>query len=561
MPDSQNFNDAAGPASAPDGVSSPEVAPEKPGPADLAFGAFSSHPPWVLDLEAIDWRAGIDERRARTAAEAPRLTRRRRLPPGLRVVRVLSQLGGALGGWYAWDRRRDRGSSRAGLSRRLRRAFERLGPTYIKLGQILSAGEGVFPEELVAEFRLCRDQVPAESFEAVRAIVEADLGMPLDKVFREFDEVPIAAASIAQVHGAVLAGGEPVVVKVQRPDVARLVRRDLAAMSWIAPLLVGRIPVAALANPPALVELFGETIVEELDFRLEAQNMLDVAAVLADTGQTAIVVPRPHPTLVTRRVLVMERLSGFAWGDAPAMQAAGIDTEAVLHAGLIAFLEGALLYGVFHGDLHGGNLFVQPDGRVALLDFGITGRFDEYKRRAFLRLVIAASANDIRGQIAAMRDLGALPVDVDVEAVIRDLKLDRPPLDPTTLTAEELTAEIRDITKALLGYGARMPKELMLYVKDMIFLDGAMAVMAPNVDVIGEIVRVVMYFHERYGERIALEIGVEPGAIPDIDVAGIRASFGVTEPVDALTYRDLQERREIIRRRFEQRQRGRRRRR
>ncbi len=561
MPDSENPHDAAGDGSAPDGAASRGAAPRKPDPADLAFGAFSSHPPWVLDLEAIEWRSGIDERRARTAAEAPRLTRRRRLPPGVRVVRVLTQLGGALGGWYAWDRRRDQGSSRAGLSRRLRRAFERLGPTYIKLGQILSAGEGVFPEELVAEFRLCRDQVPAESFEAVRAIVEADLGMPLDKVFREFDEVPIAAASIAQVHGAVLAGGEPVVVKVQRPDVARLVRRDLAAMSWIAPLLVGRIPVAALANPPALVELFGETIVEELDFRLEAQNMLDVAAVLADTGQTAIVVPRPHPSLVTRRVLVMERLSGFAWGDAPAMQAAGIDTEAVLHAGLIAFLEGALLYGVFHGDLHGGNLFVQPDGRVALLDFGITGRFDELKRRAFLRLVIAASANDIRGQIAAMRDLGALPVDVDVEAVIRDLKLDRPPLDPTTLTAEELTAEIRDITKALLGYGARMPKELMLYVKDMIFLDGAMAVMAPNVDVIGEIVRVVMYFHERHGERIALEIGVEPGAIPDIDVAGIRASFGVTEPVDALTYRELQERREIIRRRFEQRRRGRRRRR
>ena len=160
---------------------------------------------------------------------------------------------------------------------------------------------------------------------------------------------------------------------MQRPDVATLVRRDLAAMSWIAPLLVGRIPVAALANPPALVELFAETIVEELDFRLEAQNMLDVARVLAETGQHAIVVPRPHPSLVTRRVLVMERLDGFAWGDADAMRAAGIDTEAVLRAALIAFLEGALLYGVFHGDLHGGNLFVQPDGRVALLDFGITG--------------------------------------------------------------------------------------------------------------------------------------------------------------------------------------------
>jgi ubiquinone biosynthesis protein len=531
----------------------------EPGPADLAFGAFSSHPPWVLDLERLSWSAGIDELRARTRAEAPRLTRTRRLPPGSRVVRVAALLGTALGGWYLGDRRRGTHQSRAGLSRRLRRAFERLGPTYIKLGQILSSGEGLFPEELVSEFRLCRDQVPAESFDVVRRIVEADLGMTLEEQFSEFERVPVAAASVAQVHAARLRSGEAVVVKVQRPDVATLVRRDLAAMSWIAPLLVGRIPVAALANPPALVELFGETIVEELDFRLEAQNMMDVARVLADTGQHAIVVPRPHPSLVTRRVLVMERLDGFAGGDAESMRAAGIDTEEVLHAALIAFLEGALLYGVFHGDLHGGNLLVQADGRVALLDYGITGRFDEPRRLAFLRLVMAASANDIPAQIAAMRDLGALPVDVDIDAVIRDLGLDRPPIDPTTLTAEELTAEIRNLTKGLLGYGARMPKELMLYVKDMLFLDGALAVMAPNVDVIAEIVRVVVYFHERHGDRIAKEMGVEPGSIPALDVAGIRASLGVGDTIDTLTYRELQERRELIRRRLEQHQRGRRR--
>ncbi len=272
----------------PDGASTPT-----PEPVDLAFGAFSSHPPWVIDLDRLAWQAGIDDLRARTRAEAPRLTRRRRLPPGSRVVRVGALLGTALGTWYIVDRGRGQHRSRAGLSRRLRRAFERLGPTYIKLGQILSSGEGLFPEELVTEFRLCRDQVPAEPFAMVRSIVEGDLGRPLEEVFSEFDRTPIAAASVAQVHAARLRSGEAVVVKVQRPDVATLVRRDLAAMSWIAPLLVGRIPVAALANPPALVELFGETIVEELDFRLEAQNMLDVARVLAETGQRAIVVPRP----------------------------------------------------------------------------------------------------------------------------------------------------------------------------------------------------------------------------------------------------------------------------
>ena len=141
--------------------------------------------------------------------------------------------------------------------------------------------------------------MPAEDFDDVRRVVEAELGRPLDDVFVSFDRTPIAAASIAQVHGARLRTGEEVVVKVQRPQIAELVRSDLEAMAWLAPRLTGRIPIAALANPPALVELFAETIVEELDFRLEAENMLDVAAVLAETGQRALLVPRPHPTLVT----------------------------------------------------------------------------------------------------------------------------------------------------------------------------------------------------------------------------------------------------------------------
>src|SRR5207253_9510200 len=120
---------------------------------------------------------------------------------------------------------------------------------------------------------------------------------------------------------------------------------------------------AAVATPPALVERFAQTFVEGLDFRLEAENMLDIARVLAETEQRATIVPRPHPTLITRRVLVMERLDGIPWDDVRAMHRAGVDTEAVLHAGLVSFMEGAMLFGVFHGDLHGGNLMVTPDGR------------------------------------------------------------------------------------------------------------------------------------------------------------------------------------------------------
>jgi len=279
-----------------------------PAPADLASFAFTDDPPWIVDPDDLPWRRGLAGVRARTQASTGPLTTPPRIPPLGRAARVVGSVGWALGCWYVRERGTER--SRAGLSARLRRSFERLGSTYIKLGQIVSGGDGLFPEELVREFKRLRDRVPAEPFAVVRTIVEEDLGRPLSEVFASFDEQPLAAASIAQVHAAVLCTGESVVVKVQRPTVARRVRDDLRALAWLGPRMVGRIPVAALANPPALVELFAETIVEELDFRLEAANMLDIAGVLAELGQRGYVVPRPHPRLVTRRVLVMERLSG-----------------------------------------------------------------------------------------------------------------------------------------------------------------------------------------------------------------------------------------------------------
>ena len=517
---------------------------------DLAIGSFSDHGPWVVDPDAMTWRTDVDHRRARAREEFPIWLQPEKLPPVGRVARVVSRVGVAICGWYLVDKRGGTEAGRRGLARRLRHAFGTLGPTYIKLGQIISGGEGLFPPELVAEFKLLRDRVPPEPFDSVRRVVELELGRSLDDVFERFDRIPIAAASIAQVHGARLRTGEEVVVKVQRPQVARLVREDIRAMSWLAPRLIGRIPVAALANPPALVELFAETIVEELDFCLEAQNMLDIARVLADTEQRATIVPRPHPTLVTRRVLVMERLDGIPWDDVDTMKEAGVDTEAVLHAGLVSFMEGAMLYGVFHGDLHGGNLMVRPDGRTVLMDFGITGRLDETKRMAFLMLLVGATSGDTMGQLRALRDLGAFPPDTDLSAVFTDLGLDRT-IDPTMLSADELVHELQDLTKKLLEYGARAPKELMLFVKNMMFLDGAIARLAPDLDILGEIQLVHTEIAARHGVRLAKELGIDPALTAEFDMNAVKAAMGVPD-VDKLTYREVQERREIIKQRLDE---------
>ena len=519
--------------------------------SDLKIGSFTDHGPWLVELDKFPWLNGIDELRDATRREVPRLVRRRFFPPLTRMVWVGANLGRAFGGWGLRDRKRGREISHAGLSRRLRIAFERLGPTYIKLGQILSSGEGIFPEELVEEFKKCRDAVPPESFATVRRVIEDSLGRPIEEVFSHISETPIAAASIAQVHAATLVTGEEVVVKVQRPSVAKLVRKDLAVMSWIAKFLVGRIPVSALANPPALVDLFAETIVEELDFRLEGQNMLDVAYVLADTDNRAIVVPRPHPELVAPRILVMERLNGFSYDDVDGMRAAGIDTQTVLRALIIGFYEGAMLYGVFHGDLHGGNMLVLPDGRVGMLDFGITGRLDEPRRLAFLSLMVGGMSSDLRMQLVALRDLGAFPPDTDLELVIQDLGLEHGLKDPTKMSAEDLMKELRDLMKALLGYGARLPKVLMLYVKDMLFVDGTVSKYAPDVNLFDSIVEMSNHFISLHGERIASDIGVDPETLA-VDLDGMKSMMGIDAEVESLTYRDLQKRREIISKRMQE---------
>jgi len=517
---------------------------------DVDVWAFSDSGPWQVELEGLTWQCDLEALREHTRSSVPELVQPKKLPPLARFTEATLLIGAALLGWMLREKRQGGSVSRAGLSRRLRRAFERLGPSYIKLGQIISSGRGIFPEELVEEFKACRDQVPPETFASVRRVVEEDLGRPLESVFARFDEKCLAAASIAQVHAAALRSGEEVVVKVQRPRVEELVRRDIAAMAWIAPYLVGRLPVAALANPPALVELFAETITEELDFRLEAQNMLDIAELLREAGQTAVVVPRPHPELVTRRVLVMERLHGFKYEDVDGMRAAGVDGSAVLRSLLISFLEGAMIYGVFHGDLHGGNLFVQRDGRVALFDYGMTGRMNEPQRLAFLRMMMSGAMNDVRGQIEAFRDLGALPADADIDSILKLLKVDRPVEDPTKMEPERLVREIQEVLRGLMAQGARLPKHLMLYVKNMLFFDGAIAHLAPDLNMFEEVARIYAYFATNHAERIRRDVGIDPSQ-QELSLDRMRAQLGLENDVNSLTHRELRRRRLEIQRRID----------
>jgi ubiquinone biosynthesis protein len=256
-------------------------------------------------------------------------------------------------------------------------------------------------------------------------------------------------------------------------------------------------------------------------------------------------------------MLVMERLSGFHFSDVEGMRTAGIDIDNVMRSAMIGFLEGAMMHGVFHGDLHAGNLFVLPSGKIALLDFGITARLSESKRLALLSLLVGATSGHIPSQVAAMRDLGALPENADIETVITQLGLDRPPLDPTKLTADELVAELQRSIRALLALGARMPKELMLFVKNLVFLDGAIATLAPDLDLFEEIEAISIMFAEKHGERIMQQLGLQRQVDWKPDLSSVKAGFGLDDATEHLTHREIQARRAQVRKTYEGRRRDR----
>ena len=269
-------------------------------PADLSVGSFSNTPPWLVDPDDLPWRTGAG--RACGPPPPPRS------PPPAPADASPGPAGPAGRGRAGPGRRRlvpDRtapgppaGPPGAVPGRPVAPAAHRVpdpGADLHQAGPDPLLGRGPLPPELVSQFRLLRDRVPPEPFEASGPWSRRTWAGRSRSSSAVSTETPLAAASIAQVHAATLRTGEEVVVKVQRPAVATTVRTDLATMSWIAPTSSAGSRFAALANPPALVELFAETIVEELDFRLEADNMLDIAGVLATTGQRSVVVPRPHP--------------------------------------------------------------------------------------------------------------------------------------------------------------------------------------------------------------------------------------------------------------------------
>ncbi|MBX7160919.1 MAG: phosphotransferase, partial [Acidimicrobiia bacterium] len=374
---------------------------------------------------------------------------------------------------------------RAALAARLRAACEALGPTFVKFGQLLGSADGLLPPEIVAEFGGCRDDVAPLGFEIVRREAERALGR-LDEHFATIDARPLAAASIAQVHAGVLHDGTEVVVKIQRPGVRAVVERDVAVLHALT-ATVERVDIATTANLSGMVALFAQTVLEELDFRLEAENMIEIALSLEEAGAVDVAVPHPLPWGVTPTVLVMERLHGRRLHDPEHGPGGTVDALALLRTGTQAVLECALTHGLFHGDMHAGNMLLLADGRYGLLDFGIVGRFDAGQRRALWEWITAMLTDDLAAQLAALDGLGAFPPGTDVEALAAGLDLALTALEDGDTGFEEVAVGFERIARILQAHGMRVPKELALFLKNLLHVNGAMRTLAPESDPYAEV--------------------------------------------------------------------------
>ena len=365
----------------------------------------------------------------------------------------------------------------------VRSAFEDLGPTYVKLGQLVASSQGMFPEPYCQEFRKCLDRVRPFSYEEVERTLRAELGRDPDEIFASIDRAPLASASIAQVHAARLHGGQHVVIKVQRPKIAEIVATDLRMLRWGARAMA-LLPHGELANPVGVVEDFAANIREELDFRLEAANMVEFNRIMTAQRQARVVAPRVIADLSTPRVLVMERFFGHRVDDVESIRASKIDVEDRLLVGMRAWFQCLILHGFFHGDVHAGNLMTLDDGRVGFLDFGIVGRFTPERREQVTDYLLAFATGDFDKLARVMVAMGSIESgSVDLGALGKELAVAYEPILAGNTSPAKYADIIPMIMRTGVKHGMRMPRDFVLVVKQMIYFDRYARLLAPDLNV------------------------------------------------------------------------------
>lgn len=318
-----------------------------------------------------------------------------------------------------WDAERAEAGSLP-LGARIRHTLQELGPTFIKLGQLASTRPDLVPPNIMHELEKLQEQVPPFPYEEAKAILESELNGTLGDIFAEFDDVPLASASIGQVYRAVLPNGEAVAVKIQRPDIRSAIEIDLEIAMNLARLLEKRFSWAAAYHLVDMMSELTASLLKELDYEREARNTERIRRQMREHAR--IVVPAVHPEYCTKKVLTLDYIDGISIGNAQQLDEQLFDLSDLADHFVQSILHQIFIDGFFHADPHPGNILVLPGGTVGMIDFGLVGRLDSELRYHFSSMIIAMARQDSEGVLKAILNLGIVPTDVQMPELKADIE-------------------------------------------------------------------------------------------------------------------------------------------
>jgi ubiquinone biosynthesis protein len=363
---------------------------------------------------------------------------------------------------------------------RVRKTIEELGPTFIKLGQIISTRGDLLPQLYLDELTKLQDSAPPIPTEQVRQLLQEELGRPVEDVFASFDMTPIASASIGQAHAATLFDGTEVVVKLRRPHVVELVEEDLRILLDLALRASRQWEAARSYDIYAIAQEFAQTLRAEMDYLREAHNLETIAHNFED--EPDIHLPKVYWDTTTSRMLTLERMRGCKMSDVAAIEAAGLDRPTVARRAARLLLTMILEHGVFHADPHAGNVFVEPDGTIALIDFGMVGRVDGASRDLLVELMIAMTRQDASQLADVMLQLGMASAHVDRNALRRDLQRLLARYMGRALKDVKFSAFLGELLGIIRVHHLRLQPDLALLVKTLGMSEGVAAQLYPQFD-------------------------------------------------------------------------------
>jgi ubiquinone biosynthesis protein len=389
--------------------------------------------------------------------------------PALRLLRLLRRPS------------RDMAGLRPG--QRLAAALQGLGPSFIKLGQVLSTRADLLGEQVAADLSSLQDRLPPFPGAEARRIVEEEFGRPVSSLFASFDDVPVAAASIAQVHFATTTEGEPVAVKVLRPGIAKAFARDLDLFFWLADLAERTQPGLRRLKPVKVVRTVWETVRIEMDLRFEAAAASELAENFA--GDEGFRVPRVDWLRTSQRVLTLERVGGIRADDREALVAAGRDIDVILHNAASSFFNQVFRDGFFHADLHPGNLFIDENGAIVVVDFGIMGRLDRRTRYFLADMLIGFLSGDYRRVAEVHFAAGYVPAHMSVDGFAQACRSIGEPILGRPLNEISIGRLLAQLFQVTEQFEMETQPQLLLLQKTMVLVEGLGRQLNPDINMWG----------------------------------------------------------------------------